>query len=619
MGGSSPRVRAALVLLASAVSTVLPSIAAPRAAGAAEQTLLFAPVADTYVSAAAPGTAYGAKSRLNVDADPAQESYLRFDVRGVGAATVTEVRLRLHQTDASSTGGTVSRLASNSWTESTTWTSRPPADGTVLGAFGKVAKGVWYEISLGQAIAADGVVSFAITSADRNGANWASRETTTPPQLIVVTSTPTTSTSTSTSSTATTAAPTTTTATPTTTTTTAAPTTTTTVAPTTTTTSTTTTVPAESSCAPTRVSSSGSSNPTKYGGNHKIARTAGGRLLAVHGLHARGVQLAWRDGSSAWQTTTRGASLDGVVADGLRTGDLSASVAVVHSAAGVEHAWVVWSGNGSGDSSFPVVARRLSELDSPAGPLIGEAVQLAPAAVGLGRADVVAERRSSGDEVAIVTWVRPASSSGTEVVVSSLDSAGASTAPVVVQPASTSPRVSLVEATNGTAMVTRSAAGRLRVYRHSADASIGSWSASTEGISISGSARVNGVALSTGDVIAVAERDTTNHVITAQRFSAAGQAGAVELDAAGYLEPTIATDGVSAWILSVRTADGTVISRQRDAAGWKPDRIEVGPDAGGGYEAPNPLRQVSGELAFIVRGPAVASNTAAVLACQRSS
>ena len=44
----------------------------------------------------------------------------------------------------------------------------------------------------------------------------------------------------------------------------------------------------------------GSSNPTFYANNHRMVVTPGGRQLALYDPDGSGVQLAWRDGTGAW-------------------------------------------------------------------------------------------------------------------------------------------------------------------------------------------------------------------------------------------------------------------------------------------------------------------------------
>ncbi|MDQ3982181.1 MAG: DNRLRE domain-containing protein, partial [Actinomycetota bacterium] len=152
---------------------------------ATTDTLTFAPVADTYVDAAVPSESFGTATSLKVDGSSVKQSFLRFNVSGIDGRFVSDVKLRLFQKDVSPFGGRVVRISSNSWSESITWNSRPAIDGATLGSFGAVSSGTWYEISLGQAVSADGLLSLAIDSTSNDGSKWGSRSSANPPQLIV--------------------------------------------------------------------------------------------------------------------------------------------------------------------------------------------------------------------------------------------------------------------------------------------------------------------------------------------------------------------------------------------------------------------------------------------------
>ena len=139
-----------------------------------------------------------------------------------------------------------------------------------------------------------------------------------------------------------------------------------------------------------------SSDPTYYSGNRRAAMTAGGRMLVVHGRHASGVQLAWRDPAGGWQRTTTGATADGSMLAGAGTGDRPASIAVAQDDDQAEHAWVVWGGQNSG-SGTAVRMRRLSNLDSPDGPSVGPVVTIdEPGGGGAYRPDLAFQRAGDG-------------------------------------------------------------------------------------------------------------------------------------------------------------------------------------------------------------------------------
>ena len=228
----------------------------------------------------------------------------------------------MHSTDTAPVGGRVFRTL-GSWDErTTTWNTRPSLETTPVASIGAVSAKTWYEVALPLDVLRSGVVSLGIDSTSSNGARWSSRESATAPRCSSPwrrspcpprrlrprrlrrrrprpprrrsrrsrrrrrrsrrpprrespspTSSPQPTTSPSpTSSPEPTSSPTPTTA----------PQPTPGPAP----------VDGLSSLAS---SSVGSSEPTYYTGNSRLAVTRGGRLLAVHGRHTSGVQLAWRD------------------------------------------------------------------------------------------------------------------------------------------------------------------------------------------------------------------------------------------------------------------------------------------------------------------------------------
>jgi PKD repeat protein/glucose/arabinose dehydrogenase len=150
------------------------------------ETLTFVPEADTYVDSSVPTTSKGSSLGLEVDTTPTKQSFLRFPVSGIGGRDVVGVRLRMYNVNASASGGRVFSMSSDSWSESTTYSTRPAIDGSQLGSFGGVAVNNWYSVDLGaNAVSGDGKLSLAMDSTNADGARWASRHTSTAPQLIV--------------------------------------------------------------------------------------------------------------------------------------------------------------------------------------------------------------------------------------------------------------------------------------------------------------------------------------------------------------------------------------------------------------------------------------------------
>jgi hypothetical protein len=371
-------------------------------------------------------------------------------------------------------------------------------------------------------------------------------------------------------------------------------------------------------------STKGSSDPTYYPSNHRIALTSSGRQLVVYGVHATGVGLAWRDPGDAWRKETRGAVSNGLLLGGTGTGDWPASIAVARDAGGAEHAWVVWSARNFG-TVRPVEMRRLTDLDNPAGPVVGPVVTIESAPLGDARPDIAFEAAPDGSARGCVLWVRRAADAKWEVVASwfsnlatDLPTFGAQTV-VFSSSSSANQFASLVTSGNDLRIAARSG-GRLRVYRHDPDAPLTTWSASTSGVGVNSLTRPTGFVLASGETLVAAHDTTSTGGVVVQRFSADGQSAVVDVELSGYVDPTVVGQGSDAWLVMIRRSDGFVVSRNYTAsAGWSTvDQIEVGAEGGGNYSWPNVLRETNGRLRLVVRGPGVSSTRTSVLAFDRA-
>jgi hypothetical protein len=543
----------------------------------ASDRFTFTPSLDTYVSATAPNTTFGRKSYYWTDAQPVRKAFMRFDLTGISGREVTGVHLHMYQLDASTHGGDVHVVPSSTWTDTITFNAQPAISPEVVGSFDAVAANTWYQIDLSPSIVTgDGPLSLAITSSDTDGAKWSSREGNKPPELIVD------------------------------------------VAP-------------ASGLILDGLSTvanwkQGSSQPTYFATNHRLVTTRGGRLLAVHGWHLQGVQLAWRDPASGWQTGTEGDVPDGLLLSGTGTGDWSASIALAADSVGDEHAWVVWAG-ATTTATKPLQMRRLSDLDDPAGPTVGPLVTIeapGPGALGEAKPDLAFEAGPSGPRGAIV-WTRHNASSRWDLVAgwfTDLDTDAPTvhdTADVISSMSTGFHAATLAQVTGGLRIGVRSSTGKVQLYTRSSGDPLTTWTAGASGVSLSNGAYPSAVGLSSGEVLAAMESDTTIHTVTVERFSAGGNSVSLDLSLSGYAQPSIASDGSSAWLVMIRRSDGLVVSRSfSPVSGWDgTDRVEIGPEAGGNYAWPNLLRTTDGRLRFVVRGARGASQQNAVLAFQR--
>lgn len=565
------RARPLALLTLTVVALTYVMVASPASADLPVDELAFIPVADTYVDAAQPTTSYAGATGLWVDGDSVKQAFLRFDLRGLAGRSVQSVSLRMRQLDASPSGGRVHSMPSNTWSESVTYDTRP-AFGDQIGAFGAVASGAFYEAPLTLAAPTDGLVSLALESPSPDGARWASRKYVQPPELIVR-------------------------------------------------------VTREPGLVIDGLSTvagayQGSSSPTYYPSHKHLAITAGGRQLAVHGLHSTGVQLTWRDPAGSWRRYTTGDVSEGLLLSGANTGDRPASIVTVRDAGGVERAWAVWSAAAAYSSTIvagPVQMRELTDLDSVAGPTVGPLLTVAAPDMGNYRADVAFEQTPGGVR-GIVSWVRRTGLSSYELVVSDFDPASPapafSTPTVLTTYTGTSFSTTIVTTSIGAQVVTRLANGRPTVFVH--DPTGSTWTASAGGPYISFGSSVTAAATAGDEVVTVAEGDMTNHVVSVQRF-AGGQPKAVEVKFSGYAQPTVASDGSSIWVAMVRQSDGFIVSRSfSPATGWTTqDRVEIGAEGGGGYQWPNLQREGDGRLRLVTGAAGAASNTSRVLAFQR--
>lgn len=542
-------------LLFSAVVAVTSVLALPGSAGAAVATVSFGAEVDTYVSSAYPTTAFGTTTALSADASPKKQAFLRFDVQGLAGRSVVDARLRLYSTDSSNSGGRVFSASSTSWGESITWNNRPPVDGPLLAEFGSVATANFYEVDLGDAIQTDGKVTLAIDSLSSDEVRWASRESTKPtPRLILE---------------------------------------------------------LESGdavadglsevAAPSR----GATDPTGYGLQHRLATTQSGRLLSVHVPHKAGPQLAWRDPAGTWQTQSTGDSLNGSLLTGSASGINPASIVVGAGNDGTEHAWVVFGGS-STSSTLPVYLRRLTDLDSPAGPRIGPLVTLNAAG---SKPDIELVTTPGGETAAVVLWSRVGVGGVYELVAGRLDGLDGLAPSLVdrtVLSSSTSGKLwgTLASHSDGSVRAIARTNSRIVSYQHAASAPPGEWTASLRGLTASGYGYHSAVTLDSGETLTAVETDSLLRVVKVQRFSAANSPLAAELSLSGYLHPTLATDGTDAWLVMIRASDGYVVSRRLSAGVWSStDRVEIGAEGGGNLSYPNAMRRTDGRLRLIVRGP----------------
>jgi parallel beta-helix repeat protein len=170
------RIRALLIVCLVVASSLL---ALP--AQAASTT--FNPVADTYVDASAPTATNGSKIYIKVDHSPILNSYLRFEVEGVGSTS--SAILRLYAETSSSTGLTVHRVSDTGWEEGQVTYNNAPSIGSPIGSTGSFSGGKWLTIDVSSVVKGDGSYAFALTTPSSTAIKLTSSEGTNKPQLLV--------------------------------------------------------------------------------------------------------------------------------------------------------------------------------------------------------------------------------------------------------------------------------------------------------------------------------------------------------------------------------------------------------------------------------------------------
>jgi hypothetical protein len=175
-----------------AIATVGVFVSIPASA-AGNRTLTFGPTVDTTIRADHPNKGYGSLTTLTADNSPVQNGLLRFTVSGVGTDVVVGATLRLFVTNPSPVGGSVARVASQTWGENVTWNAAPVADPLPVATIGKAALNTWAQFNVLPIITGDGTYSVRLSSTSADGVAYVSREGTTPtqrPQLVVTTAPP---------------------------------------------------------------------------------------------------------------------------------------------------------------------------------------------------------------------------------------------------------------------------------------------------------------------------------------------------------------------------------------------------------------------------------------------
>jgi hypothetical protein len=375
----------------------------------------------------------------------------------------------------------------------------------------------------------------------------------------------------------------------------------------------------------------GSSDATESGLNNRVARTAGGRLIVVHGRHAQGQQIAWRD-DSTWSTVTRGSVTNGLILSGQSTGDFTSAI-VVHN----DTAWVFITGNDASDA-WPLYARRLTDLDNPLGPNVGALQTLRAGAANSGNSKISAavETTTGGTARIAVLWVKQTAAALWDYTVgwvtdlsSDTFTLGSETALISGTASGASRHGTLVQRDEGLGIMSRSAqsgSGTFRLIKRNRDDVLTTWTqTSAVGATTVGTTFPHAVYFNS-EWFVCGGTNTTTGIVTVQRFNDAGTSVTTSLTTtAGYWQPKLAVVGETLYLV-MRKGPATpgvtdeIVSRNLPAGGttWSADRTEL--VGVGTYNWPQPLVDANdfNRLFIMVAGLGSTTDQRQIIAAQRS-
>jgi myo-inositol-hexaphosphate 3-phosphohydrolase len=166
----SPASRTWTINLSAPITTVLPA------------------QADASVEAATPDANLGLAALLGADTSPQEESYLRFNVQGLGG-TVQSAALRLYASNGS-TNGPAAYGTATGWSETAiTWnTGRPARTTGVLDDKAAITSGTWVEWNVSSLVTGNGLYGVNLAPTSSDGTDMHAREASTNrPELVIVT------------------------------------------------------------------------------------------------------------------------------------------------------------------------------------------------------------------------------------------------------------------------------------------------------------------------------------------------------------------------------------------------------------------------------------------------
>ncbi|MFW5444371.1 MAG: right-handed parallel beta-helix repeat-containing protein [Methylococcaceae bacterium] len=141
--------------------------------------LTFIATDDAYIKESSPTNVRGTSSKVWLDALPNRyEILMKFEITGIGARPINDVKLILQTASSSVNGGDVHQIVDNNWSELTVnWNNAPAFDLQSIGNLGVVNKGAAAVLDMTSVITGDGVYSIRIRALSEDTAGYYAKET----------------------------------------------------------------------------------------------------------------------------------------------------------------------------------------------------------------------------------------------------------------------------------------------------------------------------------------------------------------------------------------------------------------------------------------------------------
>lgn len=123
-------------------------------------------------------TATAKTNTLHTDSSPQKIIYLKFNVKEIAGKSVDSAVLRLYNIEGSASGGIISLVNSDNWSESTlNWNNRPSLQSGIIATLGPVSADRWVEVDLAlTTIDQDGTITLGIYSDSDDDARYQSKD-----------------------------------------------------------------------------------------------------------------------------------------------------------------------------------------------------------------------------------------------------------------------------------------------------------------------------------------------------------------------------------------------------------------------------------------------------------